>query len=585
MPTAYDRFPEVWAVDFEFFPDANLLPTPVCCVALELRSGREIRLWGDELRTPPAMHPEALVIAYLASAEFGCYLQLGWPLPKNVIDFYVEFRNHINGRAELFNVRSKGLLGALSYFGLSHLDPDTKKSMRDRILLGGPYSPQERAEILDYCASDVYALRELLAPLTARMVTRPKWVDHALQRGRYMKTAAHMERTGVPLDLAMLNTLLTNWEAVRAELVEEIRATYSVYTGKSLDKKKLEPWARQQGIAWPRTPTGQLRTDKESLKQLAKAYPIVAPIRELQDSLGKMRLSDLQVGADGRNRAILSVFGTATARNAPGTAKFIFGPSAWMRSLMKPEPGRALAYIDWSSQEIAIAAALSDDQVLIDAYNSGDIYLAFAKSAKLVPEGATRETHENERERCKAMFLGINYGMQAESIARTAAIPEHEAIALLKTHKRTYAKFWAWIQRVTDAAMLVGHLDTALGWRLYTSGRTRPTSLMNHPMQSHGSEMLRLACCYLTEAGINVCAPVHDAVLIESSAENIERDVARARELMAVASRHVLGGFEVRTDFQIIRHPAAFSDKRGKVMWMKIQAILERLRQEDVCSV
>ena len=55
-------------------------------------------------------------------------------------------------------------------------------------------------------------------------------------------------------------------------------------------------------------------------------------------------------------------FRSRTGRNQPSNAKFIFGPGKWMRGLIKPPQGKVLAYIDWSAQEVAIAAALSGDQ-------------------------------------------------------------------------------------------------------------------------------------------------------------------------------------------------------------------------------
>ena len=63
--------------------------------------------------------------------------------------------------------------------------------------------------------------------------------------------------------------------------------------------------------------------------------------------------------------------------------------------------------------------------------------------------------------------------------------------------------------------------------------------------------MLRLACCLATECGVEVCAPVHDALLITAPVEEIEAAVAVTREAMAEASRAVLDGFEVRTDAKI----------------------------------
>jgi hypothetical protein len=67
-------------------------------------------------------------------------------------------------------------------------------------------------------------------------------------------------------------------------------------------------------------------------------------------------------------------------------------------------------------------------------------------------------------------------------------------------------------------------------------------------MQANGAEMLRVACCLATERGIEVCAPVHDAVLICAPLDQLEKDIAGMRAAMAEASKIVLGGFELRTD-------------------------------------
>jgi hypothetical protein len=86
-----------------------------------------------------------------------------------------------------------------------------------------------------------------------------------------------------------------------------------------------------------------------------------------------------------------------TGHNQPSTAKFIFGSSRWVRGLIKPWPGRALAYVDYSSQEIGIAAALSGDVALTKAYTTGDPYLACAVHVGLAPSDATRESHKGVR--------------------------------------------------------------------------------------------------------------------------------------------------------------------------------------------
>jgi DNA polymerase-1 len=577
VPPALDRFAEVWCVDFEFISLPGERPAPICCVGRELRSGREVRLWDTEMSTPLPIAEDAVLVAYYAPAELGCYLALKWPLPEHVLDLFAEFRNFNNGRDTFRAVHGASLLAALAQFGLSHLDPETKAGWRSRILQGPPYSAADREGILDYCASDVTALEALLGPLAGRLESRTHWIDHALLRGRYMKAVAHMEHVGTPVDVEMLARLSMNWEELKVALIDDIRDDYPFFVGATLKLALFEQWLAQRGIPWPRTATMRLALSEDTFKSMARAYPEVAPIREVRDNLAKLRITDLTVGSDGRNRCMLSPLRARSGRNQPSASRFIFAPSAWLRSLIRPEPGMALAYIDFSSQEIGIAAALSGDAAMQRAYTSGDPYLSFAVDAELAPPGATKITHKALRDRCKVIVLGTLYGMQERTLAVNLNIQTAEARALLKAHRRAYATFWEWTQRVTDTAMLRGYLDTTFGWRLHVTADTRPTSLLNHPMQAHGAEMLRLACCYLTESGIRVCAPIHDAVLIEAPEAEMEEAIARTRLLMARASRHVLAGFEIRTDAEVIRHPDRYNDPRGTETWGRVVQLLERL--------
>ena len=128
----------------------------------------------------------------------------------------------------------------------------------------------------------------------------------------------------------------------------------------------------REGIPWPRLNSGRLALDRNTFSDMSKRYPIVKPLHELRKTLGELKLNKLAVGRDGRNRTLLSPFAAKTGRNQPSTNRFVFGPAKWIRGLIKPGEGMALAYCDWSSQEIAIAAALSQDNLLWDAYESGD---------------------------------------------------------------------------------------------------------------------------------------------------------------------------------------------------------------------
>ena len=94
-------------------------------------------------------------------------------------------------------------------------------------------------------------------------------------------------------------------------------------------------------------------------------------------------------------------------------------------------------------------------------------------------------------------------------------------------------------------------------------------------MQANGAEMLRIACILMTEAGIRVCAPVHDAVLIEAPLEELDDRVRQAQELMREASRQVLGDFELTTDADINRYPDRYRDEEsGGAFWDKVMGLL-----------
>jgi DNA polymerase I len=105
-------------------------------------------------------------------------------------------------------------------------------------------------------------------------------------------------------------------------------------------------------------------------------------------------------------------------------------------------------------------------------------------------------------------------------------------------------------------------------------------------MQANGAEMLRIACCLATERGIEVCAPIHDAIVICAPLGCLDVDVQRMRDAMAEASRAVLNGFEIRTDVQLIKYPDRFMDaKRGAVMWNTVARLVTECRNSKGLAV
>src|SRR5215469_8987081 len=97
--------------------------------------------------------------------------------------------------------------------------------------------------------------------------------------------------------------------------------------------------------------TGKLDLRRKTFESMAKAYPQIEPLRQVRYIRDKLRSIQLSVGHDGRNRTVLWPFSSKRSRTQPKAKHWIFSPLVWLRFLIKPPPGKALAYIDCSSME------------------------------------------------------------------------------------------------------------------------------------------------------------------------------------------------------------------------------------------
>lgn len=579
-------FEEIWLHDFEFVSQPGERPDVVCLVAHELRSGQTIRLWRDELGPQPPYRTDrrVLFVSFVANAECACHLVLGWPLPANVLDLNPVFRNLTNGRS---TPEGKGLIGALRYYGLDAIGAKKKDAMQKRIMQGWPFTSEERKQILKYCMSDVDALRRLLPYMLPDLE-----LGTALYHGEFVIVSALMEYYGVPMDMEVFPQLADKdtWRVMRDAMVPVIDAKYGVYVRNAagdwvFNMERFEAYLSREGIIWPRLGTGKLNMRRKTFEEMSKAWPQLEDLRQLRHARDKMRKIKLAVGPDGRNRTVLWPFKAKTSRTQPKASQWIFSPAVWLRSLIKPAPGTAVAYIDFSAMEFLIAASLSDGHCgttnnMLDMYLSGDPYLSFAKRVGAVPTTASKETHAEVRDKYKNMLLASQYGMSAQTLAARLGISSFEAQHMLSQHRELFAQYWQWSDDWVNTALQTGIMRTAFGWTC-ASGilEFNERSIRNWPVQATGADILRIACILAIRHSIKLLAPVHDAVLIEAPIERIEVDVVRMREIMRRASRIVLnadttGTHELRTDPKIVRHPDRFKDPRGEKIWSDIMDLL-----------
>jgi DNA polymerase I len=570
-------FREIVAVDFEYVPFPGGV-TPVCCCARELRSGREYRVWQDQLarlKEPPYPHGrDSLFLAFHAPAELSCYIELGWEMPNFILDLCIEFRQQLNGVVD--KKQDRDLNAALRYFGLTEVLE--KEYWRDVILAGGPHDEAQKAGVLSYCMADVDAAADLLKAMGPKL---PVNLDVALVRGRYGCAVADTQRYGIPIDAESWEELLENRTVYQRAIAawmnktSGLTASNQLYERASFRLEAFERWLKQLGLAgkWPVCrKSGHRALDKDTFKLFAW-HPQVAQLAQVRATIQQLRKPSFEV-VNGRNYYSIKPFGALTGRNA--TSRCVIQAPKWVHSMITPAPGEVLIHIDFEQEEFLIGGVLAGDDAVIEAYRS-DPYLSFARSAKLMPATGTKESHPAERALAKQLMLATQFGMSSWGLARRLEVSQRRAEALLEAHRRVFHKFWRWSDETVSVARWRGKIETVFGWQMAVDDETPENTLRNFPVQGAGAEVLRYAHLLLWQNNVRVVAPVHDAFLIRSNASELEDVVNVTRRCMERASESVLSGHRLRTEMLVIHQSERLLGARGRVMWDLIQAIKNRL--------
>jgi DNA polymerase-1 len=407
-------------------------------------------------------------------------------------------------------------------------------------------------------------------------------VERVLYWSNYStKCIALIQARGIPIDMALWNLVQENKVAVIGELLRQFDPSYGsddpIYTPEGeWSYERFERWLIRTGVvAWPRLDSGRLNIDSDAFR-LMYHVPGIEGLHALRDSLGFIVKARLPIGRDGRNRPSLFPFGTATGRNAH--AKSPYNAHAGMRGFMMFPRDAIGAYLDWRTQEIGVAAALSGDTALMDAYCTGDIYHALASVLGFTDDPdpvSWKKTDPAMRNRMKALQLAISYGMGVPSLAR--GLDRHPLIAseIIERHKRSYPRFWQWRADMVQTAMLKRRIESVFGWPLHISTSPNQRTLYNFPMQAGGAEMLRLATVRLCEAGVVPIMLIHDGILFE---ETEREKIEHAKEIMRQAGRDVCDGLTIDAEIdQMLENGARYHDKRpmAQQMWQTVMRALD----------
>jgi hypothetical protein len=556
--------PETWAIDFEYSTkDDTIQPVPSVFAALEIRSGTVVHWDGDDLRSrkgPPFDVRKVVVLAYNFTAEARCFERLGWPQPEMPVDPYAENVAMLNGyrAADLF-IEDDGrlrfdIVSACRLRGV-HVSTEEeahKRAMQKRADRGEPFTDAEWRDLVAYCIEDV----RLLADLYHAM--RPEIdIPTALVRGRSMiAVGQHMDR-GIPVNRTLLERYLSHREDIRQGLIDEDPFAPQFYRNGNFSRAGFWDWTERSGIGWPRESNGMPSMEKNALRAMSRIEPRTVPLIKLFGNLNKLRKLDVPLYPDDRIRPNYWPFRTTSGRNGAKASKFLLLKDRWLRGFVQAPPGRALAQLDYKTQELFIIALLSGDRTLLGDLEK-DAYLRFAASLGLVPPDATKEEFGAIRDKMKPLLLGCFYGMTPQGIATETGFNFRRSREIHAGLRRRYRVAWEWLEDVIRQAYRTRRLVTPMGWPFFVGPGVEKGTLRNHIVQATAAEIIHVTCVLTQDADVNVISTLHDSAIVESDVDRIDEE---ARVLSALMSRAA----EVVIDYPI---PAEI-DFKGQKYFLK----------------
>ena len=444
-------------------------------------------------------------------------------------------------------------------------------------LLRSDYTTPETDEIYAYAGTDEWSRAKAKIMTDLEKTGRLREVYEHIEKP-LLPVVARMNAAGIAVDTKYLEQLAgeyrTELERIAASIYRHAGRTFNINSPKQLgevlyDELQITP-AKQK-----KTATGARTTREDELLKLADEHPIVMEVlgyRELSKLLGTYveKLPAL-VSADGRLRATFLQTGTVTGRmgcenpnlqNIPTKTEY----GRRIRGAFVAPEGRMLVAIDYSQIELRIAAGLSGDEKLCDAFRSGeDIHAAVAAQVFGVPAGSV---DKEMRRKAKVINFGILYGMGVNALRENlgTGTSRDEAAAFLDAYFARFAGLAAYLEKVKASATKLGYTETLFGRRRYLPGLRSKLPQMrsqaermavNAPIQGTQADIIKLA---MVEADAHIerngwrddaqlLMQVHDELVYEVAQEKCGDIATALRSVMErVAPTEKLHDVPVRAE-------------------------------------
>jgi DNA polymerase-1 len=397
--------------------------------------------------------------------------------------------------------------------------------------------------LVDSLSSEIDALRRLhamLEPELEALELRPVYDRIELP---LVAILAEMERVGVAVDRAILDTMALKMERELGELTAKIHASAGCEFNINSNKQLGEVLFEKLNLPAPRkTKTGGYSTEQAILEELAESYEIPRLLLQYRQ-IAKLKstyvdaLPALIHPATGRVHTSFNQAGAATGRVSSSDPNLQNIPirteiGRLIRGAFVARASHCLISADYSQVELRVLAHLTKDAVLLDAFRSNqDIHTRTAQEVF----GAAAEANPAEyRRRAKVINFGIVYGLSAFGLAQKLQIPREEAQAFIEAYFERYSGIRQWLDATLDEVRRTGRVRTLFGRirpipdihsRDYNVRGFAERTAVNSPIQGTAADILKLAMIAVDKSfqarglSAKITLQVHDELVVETPRE------------------------------------------------------------------
>jgi len=374
---------------------------------------------------------------------------------------------------------------------------------------------------------------------------------------------AEMEMEGVLLDLPFFQTfsikLTKRIAEIEKQIYELVGKPFNINSTQQLSEVlfthlRLDPPDKSK-----RTASGHYSTAADVLEFLRGKHAVVDLILENRE-LTKIKstyVDALPAAVDsqtGRVHTSYNQIGAVTGRLSSTNPNLQNIPirteeGRRVREGFIAAPGNLLLSVDYSQIELRIVAHMAGDKTMQAAFHAGeDIH---ATTAAAIYDVELAAVTKEMRRHAKAINFGLIYGMSSFGLTRSTELTLAEADAFVKTYFAKFPGVKKYLDETRKLAAQQGYVETLLGRRRYfpaLQGKLNPQlknreerEAINAPVQGTAADIMKLAMLKIPAALKNfnlrgkMLLQVHDEVVLEVPAEELEQTAHLVQEAMAAA--------------------------------------------------